>query len=312
MGHPTAAGRVYAGCVLLMCDRCRGPIPDDSTFCPMCGRKAPGLDSFDTLRTELPSNLAEAALSAVISNRATEPPPAQGYFPVPRPPDDEPSLVTPPGAQAPPFEPEPRRTLVMGPGGAPLDSMAPTVAIAPYQDHTPPPHFHPPPAYPQPISGRFRIAGPTTIPVTPSPSRIVLGAVLAVIALWLAIWFLPRYSPLDGDEEAALRARGGAAEVAKARRGRLSEEVHVGGNIAAGFMGLAGFGLILTGVLYRAHAEVHCRRCGRPVIAWKGAFGLHCPLGPHHARINWVMVGVTASFWLTLIVMGIAFAVWIS
>jgi hypothetical protein len=33
------------------------------------------------------------------------------------------------------------------------------------------------------------------------------------------------------------------------------------------------------------------------VVGWKGAFGLHCPLGPHQARIDWPMVVLTVGFW---------------
>lgn len=317
-----------------MCSRCRTPIPGDSTFCPMCGRKAPGLDSFDTLRQELPSTLTEAAAMA-----------AAAGFAVPRPAGEDPMFATPtPQVVAEPSiivgdaEPPPRRTLVMAPGGAPLDPvgmmaqpppersppgsdtgssgmtpwaspmaspMAPTMALgtypspphgphAPYgQPHhgPPPPHaYGPPPGHlaRPPISGRFRAAGPVRIPITPSPARIAVGVVLASVSLWLALWFLPEY------------------------RARLSEEVRTAIGIAAGGLGLAAFALILTGALYRAQAEVRCRICARPVIAWKGAFGLHCPLGPHHARIAWGMVIVTAAFWATLVVGGIGFVVWLS
>jgi hypothetical protein len=213
----------------------------------------------------------------------------------------------------------PRRTLVLELGPPPLEPsvivaphMAPTMAIsaygsqpgppmqplpfhpgAPFQAGPPHPYGPPAPAHPgyfppPPISGRFRAVGPVRIPITPSPARIVIGTVLAAVALWLALWFFPQY------------------------RDRLSEEVRMAIGIGAGCFGLAAFGLILSGALYRAQAEVHCRRCGRPVIAWKGAFGLHCPLGPHHARINWIMVVVTASFWATLLVVGIGLVAWLA
>jgi len=335
--------RVYAGDAVLMCSRCRTPIPGGSTFCPMCGQKAPGLDSFDTLRQELPSSLSEAAARAA----------AQARFAVPRPAGDDPILLTPtpeveaggePSVVVGDLEPvPPRRTLVLAPGGAPLDPgvmmsgppmapmasspLAPTMAIGtypsppagyvppphphsqhqhqqhhqqhPHHQHHPPPHGHmpphvnpygPPPGHyaRPPISGSYRAAGPVRIPITPSPARIVIGVVVASVALWLALWFLPEY------------------------RGRLSEEVRTAIGIAAGGLGLAAFALILTGALYRAQAEVRCRICARPVIAWKGAFGLHCPLGPHHARIAWVMVILTAAFWTSLIVSGIGLLVWLS
>ena len=304
-----------------MCSRCRTPIPGGSTFCPMCGRKAPGLDSFDTLRQELPSTLSEAAAQA-----AALPP----LFAVPRPPGEDPSLFTPPPVMF--GEPSvivednaaPRRTtLVLAPGGAPFEP-GPTMAMPPvappaeptmalglgtfpdappvYPYGAPPPPFHaygaPQSPHPHPghaphahyaprppISGRFPAAGPVRIPITPSPARIVIGVVVASAALWLALWFLPEY------------------------RERLSDEVRTAIGLGAGCLGLAAFALILTGALYRAQAEVRCRVCARPVIAWKGAFGLHCPLGPHHARIAWATVIMTATFWAALLSGGIALLV---
>jgi len=286
----------YAGDAVLMCTRCRTPIPGDSTFCPMCGRKAPGLDSFDTLRQELPATLTEAAARAASESR----------FHVPRPHGADPVFTPTPELDLPsqPLPEAPRRTLVLEPAPMPLMSspplaapMAPTMAIgtypAPYAQPPAPLHAYGPPqhaAYPPraPISGRFPAAGPVRIPITPSPARIAIGVVLASISLWLALWFLPEY------------------------RDRISEEVRTGIGIAAGGMGLAAFALILTGALYRAQAEVRCRICARPVIAWKGAFGLHCPLGPHHARINWLAVVMTAAFWAGLLAGGIGFLAWLA
>ncbi len=286
---------VYAGDAVLMCSRCRTPIPGDSTFCPMCGRKAPGLDSFDTLRQELPSSLTEAAAQAA----------SEARFHVPRPRGADPVFTPTPDLDRSGQAAEaPRRTLVLEPSPLPLMGspplaapMAPTMAIgtfpAPYAQQQPPPHAYGPPQHPAyapraPISGRFPAAGPVRIPITPSPARIAIGVVLASVALWLALWFLPEYQD------------------------RISEDIRTGVGIAAGGIGLAAFALILTGALYRAQAEVRCRYCARPVIAWKGAFGLHCPLGPHHARINWPAVVMTAVFWAALLAGGIGFLAWLS
>jgi hypothetical protein len=276
---------------VLTCSRCRTPIPGDSTFCPMCGRKAPGLDSFDTLRQELPSTLGEAAQLAAAA--------APASFAVPRPSGADPSFVTPTPEPADIAEP-PRRTLVLAPVGdapPPLAAPgAPTMALGAFPASPPryapaPPYgYPPPPAYPArpPISGRFRAAGPVHIPITPSPARIAIGVVLAAVALWLALWFLPTY------------------------RARLSDEVRSALGVAAGGLGLAAFTLLLTGLLYRAQAEVRCRVCARPVVAWKVAFGHHCPLGPHHARINWFLVVLTTAFWAALVVGGIGLLVRLS
>lgn len=157
-----------------------------------------------------------------------------------------------------------RRTMVMPP--APLTPSAPLVQPGPpipyaWAPPTPPsapiPHLGPPPGM---ASG---------IPVTPSPARIGFGAMLTLIALLMAVWLLPR----------------------------LGDDVTGAGRVVAALVGLVGIVFILVGLKHRAHAEVVCRVCRRPVVAWKGAFGLHCPLGPHQARIDWPMVILTAGFW---------------
>ena len=61
---------------------------------------------------------------------------------------------------------------------------------------------------------------------------------------------------------------------------------------------------------YGRQAEVRCRVCARPVIAWKGAFGLQCPLGPHHARIAWATVAMVVAFWTAVVGAGIGLLVW--
>lgn len=182
--------------------------------------------------------------------------------------------------------PAPPRTLVMAPGGGALDqgpvgffgtpppaAMPPAIApAAPFR----------PPALPVagPPAGRLPTAytTPIRIPITPSPARIAVGVVLLMTALWAAAWLLPRF---DADIRSA-------------------------GYAGAGAVALAGAVFILFGLLYRAHAEVLCRVCRRPVIAWKSAFGLHCPIGPHHARINWLVIILTCAFWVGLLAAGIA------
>ncbi|HWM86446.1 MAG TPA: hypothetical protein VNO33_11425, partial [Kofleriaceae bacterium] len=140
------------------------------------------------------------------------------------------------------------------------------------------------------------------IPATPRPVRIVLGSLLFVLAGTLGFWFLPSNRPLTAGDEAEIAARSGPEEVLRVRAARLTEEIHIAGNVGAGAMALAGLGLILAGALYRAQSQVRCRRCARQVIAWKGVFGLHCPLGEHYARVQWLLVGLTALFWLGLVV----------
>lgn len=185
--------------------------------------------------------------------------------------------VTAMPAEAPPG----RHTLIIDATPPPvLEDPAPPPAWSPYGPG-PGPMPGPPGAFATPLAP----GAPRGIPITPSPLRIVVGVALAGFALWLAAWFVPH----AGSEA----------------------EIHVTGNLIAAALGIAGLGLIVAGVLHRAQAEVRCRRCSRPVIAWKGAFGLHCPLGPHYARVNWILVAVTVAFWTGVLSVGIATAVWL-
>lgn len=176
-----------------------------------------------------------------------------------------------------------RRTMVMAPAG-------PESGYTPPPGHTPPPgQFGPPIPYPwapptppsAPIPAMGAPAGMSmSIPVTPSPARIAIGVMLTAIALVMAVSVLPR----------------------------LGDDVTGAGRVVAAAVGVAGIVFIIFGLRHRAHAEVVCRVCRRPVVAWKGAFGLHCPLGPHQARIDWPMVVLTVGFWtgaLVVLVVGL-------
>ncbi|HTE50720.1 MAG TPA: hypothetical protein VK698_07615 [Kofleriaceae bacterium] len=156
------------------------------------------------------------------------------------------------------------------------------------------------------------IPPPSHIPITPRPLRITLGALFLVLGIGLALLFLPRYRPLSDDEEADLARRAGQGEVLRQREARLTEEVHIGGNVGAAALALAGIGFILSGALHRAAAQVRCRRCARHVVAWKGSFGLHCPLGDHYARVQWLIVGLTALFWAGLVAVAGFIALWVA
>jgi hypothetical protein len=155
-------------------------------------------------------------------------------------------------------------------------------------------------------------AAAATIPPTPRPVRIVLGSLFLLVTLWLVLFFLPRHKPLSAAAEAELAARAGQAEVLRQRELRLSEEVHVGGNVGAVALALAGIGLILSGALHRPQAHVRCRRCLRPVLAWKGPFGLHCPFGDHYAQVQWILVALTALFWTGLLILAAIIVLWLA
>jgi hypothetical protein len=121
--------------------------------------------------------------------------------------------------------------------------------------------------------------------ITRRPGRMAAGALAVGLAAVVAIWVAA---------------------------GDPGDEMLVGGSMSAAALALAGIGLVLTGAFHRAAAQVRCRRCARPVLAWKGAFGLHCPLAPHHARVNWFLVAITAAFWLGLAVTMIGMLIWLA
>ena len=166
-----------------------------------------------------------------------------------------------------------RRTMVMAPAGHTPPPAGPQMlgSAGSGQLGPPIPYAWAPPTPPSaPIPAMGVPPGMTmSIPVTPSPARIAIGVMLTVIALVMAVSVLPR----------------------------LGDDVTGAGRVVAAAVGVVGIVFILFGLRHRAHAEVVCRVCRRPVVAWKGAFGLHCPLGPHQARIDWPMVVLTVGFW---------------
>ena len=271
---------------VLSCPACRAEIPADSAFCPLCGARvaqrvaAAEIDdpADPTEVTEAPEPQPELVPELELIARRTlildaTPPPVLEDRP---PPGWSPHGPGPGPLPPPPFTP--------GPGHIPPGAFAPPGAPPPGPGHM----AFAPPGAPPPGPGHMAFAppgAPRGIPITPSPLRIVLGAVLACVGLWLAAWFVPH----AGSEA----------------------EVHVAGNLIAAALGIGGLGLIVAGALHRAQAEVLCRSCSRPVIAWKGAFGLHCPLGPHYARVNWLLVVVTVVFWTGFASVAIATAVWL-
>ena len=151
----------------------------------------------------------------------------------------------------------------------------------------------------------------TSVPVTPRPIRIVLGCLFLAVTAWLALLFLPGHRPLTETEEAELTARLGIDQVRRIRQTRLTEEVHIATSVGSGGLALAGLGLILSGALYRAQAWIRCRRCRRPVMAWRGAFGLHCPHGTHYARVQWLLVVLTALFWVGVLATAALIGLWL-
>jgi len=262
----------------LFCGQCGTQIPVDSIFCPMCGSK-----------TALP-----------------------GAATMPLPPAVEPLPTWEPAR---PEAPRPPRTLelaptAVGPALAPTGygSALPAHQLAPAPELVAPA----PPARVAADPRAVVMPAPAPIPITRRPRIMLFGAALVLAALCIALFYLPRHRPLSASAEAALAAGAGQAEVVRQRRARFSEEVYVGGNVGAAALALAGLGFILAGAFHRAEAYVRCRRCLRPVAASRGSFGLHCPLGPHYARVQWIAVALTAFFWAGLLTAGIVLAVWLA
>lgn len=130
--------------------------------------------------------------------------------------------------------------------------------------------------------GVYRVPGtPARIPLSPRPARIVFGLILLAFGLWSAFGYLP------------------------GREGEIDDALYIAG--IGGSITLIVFGVFaaLAGALYRAQVETICRKCDVQVIGWKRAFGLHCPMGGHYAKLNWLMVIVTAIFWVATLVIGV-------
>ena len=165
--------------------------------------------------------------------------------------------------------------------------------LAPQQLAPPPMGARRTPVHGERVPDPFVYAGVPGVPeyangdvgISRRPGRMALGALAVGLAAVVAIWVAA---------------------------GDPGDEMLVGGSMSAAVLALAGIGLVLTGAFHRAAAQVRCRRCARPVLAWKGAFGLHCPLAPHHARVNWFLVAITAAFWLGLVVTLIGMLIWLA
>jgi hypothetical protein len=243
----------------------------------MCGGRA-----FDEAPVApAPGRPAASSLAEAVKAAAAE---APGAAPAPR------TLQMPPQqpALAGPDAGAPSAFAVPPPGDPPF--VGAPQSLQPYPHEPPQPYPHGPPrqaapaAYPRyAVSGPPHASEPVRVPVTPSLARVVLGGAFFLLGLVAAIAILPRF---PGDARGVVGA-------------------------AAGALGLVALAFILSGVFYRAQAEVTCRQCRRRVLAWKDAFGLICPIAPHHARINWFMVAVTGVFWAGFLIGGIVFAAWV-
>lgn len=258
-------------------------------------------------RTELPGAAPAPAPKPPPSAPVPPPPAAPAPFPSAHAFPPQPAApVPPPAGPRAPSRAAPPRT-------ARLESQPVDFIVPPPVHPVEPQPFHAP-TRPLPVDRHASIPPleAASIPATPRPVRIVLGGLFLLVTLWLVLFFLPRHKPLSSAAEAELAARAGQAEVLRQRELRLSEEVHIGGNVGAVALALAGIGLIVSGALYRPQAHVRCRRCLRPVLAWKGPFGLHCPLGEHYARIQWLLVVLTALFWSGLLILAAVILLWLA
>jgi hypothetical protein len=157
-----------------------------------------------------------------------------------------------------------------------------------------------------------RVPGtPARIPITPRPIQIIVAVLLISFAIWALAAFLPSKRPWTDEEADAVASTSSDSEFDRLEAARLDPGLYVSGNIGAIALIVFGIGLAITGALYRAQTETICRKCNRQVIGWKSPFGLQCPLGDHHAKLNWFVLITTIVFWITVICMvgGIAILV---
>ncbi|HKE13277.1 MAG TPA: zinc ribbon domain-containing protein [Kofleriaceae bacterium] len=153
-----------------------------------------------------------------------------------------------------------------------------------------PVHPHQAQPEPPPFPGPAGFAAPDArggIRLALRPMRIAAAALFFGLAVLLAVWFSP------GDRS-------------------MSDAAQVASSMAVAALALAGVGLVVSGLLGRGVTQVRCRRCAQTVDPWKGVFGLHCPLGPHYARVHWFMVGLTAAFWLGLLMTAAVVLLWLA
>jgi len=157
----------------------------------------------------------------------------------------------------------------------------------------------------------LRSRGNAKVAITPRWGRVVLGLIMAGIGIGLLAGYLPGVAPLSEQVAAKLAAEAGTT-IAKINGARMANELYIAASIAAG--ALLGFGLLIAafGAVFRSEVETDCRSCERTVFALRGSFGLRCPACKNYAKVNWLSVAFTTTFWLTSVSMVVVLVVLIA
>ena len=139
----------------------------------------------------------------------------------------------------------------------------------------------------------------------PSPPRIAAGLLLAGLGAWLLLSFLPSRKPLTETERDHISRQAGVDENAW----RFPQPIYPAAQGGAALYVSLGFLIAVRGLVFRRRIEVHCKRCGRPVVAERRALALRCESGSHSAGTNWgalllqlAVLAVTLGL-ITLVVM---------
>ena len=110
------------------------------------------------------------------------------------------------------------------------------------------------------------------LPREKNPVRMVMGAIVIGLGLFLLFWYLPEHAP-------ALDTHAG-----KKMSSGFTPELYTRAQAAAfGFL-FVGLLFILDGLWFKPRAEVVCKRCKRYVIARRDGVFFKCPRSSHAAR----------------------------
>ncbi|MCG8425319.1 MAG: hypothetical protein MJE77_46155 [Proteobacteria bacterium] len=113
------------------------------------------------------------------------------------------------------------------------------------------------------------------LPFERNGARMALGLVIGAVGLVVLLWYLPTRAPLSPEDRAA-----GTPSV-----GRLTPDLYLRGQAAAGGFIAVGFLFLLNGYFFKSRDEVVCKRCKRYVIAERDGVVLKCPRSSHTAAL---------------------------
>ena len=132
---------------------------------------------------------------------------------------------------------------------------------------------------------------PAHIPIVPQVGNIVVGAMLAILATWLLLSWIPSKKPWTTAELAEIASRVVTQlEFSKLDEWRLKPEMYRPAYAAALALLALGLTMASRGATWRDRKEVTCRRGHGRVIGKKAVFGVECPSGRHLAEVNGVAI----------------------